>query len=63
MKDMKEIALELRNEFRRELILKNLELDFAHLREPIKKQDQLCAEIMHIEQKISLLERRYKLSL
>lgn len=61
MKTENQIAQELHDELVRELVRANLEIDKAHLREPLKKQDKLCAEARRIEEDISLLERRYKL--
>ena len=61
MKTTKQVAEELHDELVRELVAKELKLDTAHLWEPIKKQDKICAEIRHIEESISLLEKRYNL--
>lgn len=53
-----EIMIELHNILLKELVEKRLELDSAHLWEPLKKQDKLCAEMMRIEEKMSLLQNR-----
>ena len=49
MKTEKQIREEVHNELLREIVLKRLELDYAHLREPLKKQDKLCAELQNLE--------------
>ena len=61
MKTEKQTAIEVHDELVRELVVANLEIDKAHMREPLKKQDQLCADARKIEENISLLEKRYKL--
>ncbi len=50
--------IELHDELMRQIVEKRLEIDAAHLWEPLKKQDKLCLELMNIEEKLSLLDRR-----
>ena len=57
-KSENEVRIELYNDLLRQLVEKRLELDVAHLWEPLKKQDKLCLELQTIEENISLLEKR-----
>ena len=58
MKTEKQIRTEIHNEMLKNIILKRQELDEAHMREPLKKQDKLCAELQNLEENMSLLEKR-----
>ncbi len=58
MKTEEQIRIELHDEMVRKLVEKRQELDQAHLREPLKKQDKLCEELQTIEDNIGLLEKR-----
>lgn len=61
MKNEKEIAYEIRNELKRELVEKYIEYDFACMQKPLDKQDKINIELRNLEDKISLLEKRYRL--
>jgi len=56
MKNRKQIAEKLHDVLVRELIEKRLDLEEAHHWQPLSKQDKLCTEIEHIEDRIRLLE-------
>jgi len=58
MKTEKQIRYEMHDELLRKICEIRLELDKAHLREPLKKQDRLCAELQNLKEDISLLEKR-----
>jgi len=58
MKTEEQIRVELHDEMVKQIVLKRQELDEAHLREPLKKQDGLCAELQCLEDNLSLLEKR-----
>ena len=58
MKTEKQIYYEMHDELLRKILDKRLELDKAHMREPLKKQDKICAELQNLEDDISLLEKR-----
>jgi len=60
MKTEKQIRIEIHDEMVRKIVLKRQELDEAHLREPLKKQDKLCAELQDLEDNLSLLEKRMR---
>ena len=59
MKTKKDIARELHDMLLKQLVETELKLDEAHLWEPLKKQESICIEIRKIEERISLLEKRY----
>lgn len=60
MKTEQQIYHEMHDEMLRKILEKRQELDEAHMREPLKKQDKICSELQNLEDNLSLLEKRMR---